>query len=338
MRRALLAGFALAPLAGCDGIQSMTGGDGFHAQQFNDLFSLFMIVTGLSYLLVFLFLGAALLRRNGERLDWSSEAEKRLEKQPGLRRGLIGWVAFIVVGLTVLTIASYWADRSSARAAAGEAPVRIVVTANQWWWDVKYGDPLPSNIFHTANELHLPVGMPAEIELRSNDVIHSFWVPNLAGKQDLIPGRVGGIRLIPQREGIYRGECAEFCGMQHAHMALDVTVESPEAFAAWLAAQRRPAPTPTTLAAARGHDFFMARPCAICHSITGTPAFGRAGPDLTHLASRRSIAAGTYPMTRGHLYAWVADPQSAKPGNRMPVISLDANELHAVIAYLETLK
>lgn len=328
---------AALTLAACDGIQSMTGGDGFHGRQFNSLFTLFMVVTGLSLLLVIAFLAGAVLRRSGRKRDGTPEAEAK-HPQPRMNAVLVGWIAFIVIGLTILTLASFFADRDAAKAAAHPDPLRITVTANQWWWDVQYEDALPSNIFRTANELHLPAGVPAKITLKSNDVIHSFWVPNLAGKQDLIPGRTVDIDLLPRNEGIYRGECAEFCGTQHAHMALDVTVESPAEFAAWRGRQQAPASPPPTRLATAGHAYFIARECAMCHNVTGTPASGRVGPDLTHFASRRSIAAGTYPMTRGHLYGWIADPQSAKPGNRMPTVGLSPDELHALAAYMESLK
>jgi cytochrome c oxidase subunit 2 len=203
---------------------------------------------------------------------------------------------------------------------------------------VRYHFHDSSRNIRTANELHLPVGVPATITLRSNDVIHSFWVPNLAGKQDLIPGYRTDILLVPTRIGAYRGQCAEFCGLQHAHMALDVTVESKPDFAAWMARQAAPAPVPATPLARAGYDYVINRECSSCHAIAGTPASGQVGPDLTHLASRKSIGAGTLPMSRGHLYAWVADPQGPKPGNNMPYVGLEAAELHAVVAYLETLK
>jgi cytochrome c oxidase subunit 2 len=180
--------------------------------------------------------------------------------------------------------------------------------------------------------------VPVHIRLKSNDVIHSFWVPRLAGKQDLIPGRINDILLIAKRRGRYRGQCAEYCGVQHAHMALDVTAESPEDFKRWYTAQLAPAAMPTTPLARAGYDYFMTRECSTCHSITGTKASAQVAPDLTHLASRKTIAAGTLPMTRGHLYAWVADPQGPKPGNNMPYIGLEPQELHSVVAYLETLK
>jgi cytochrome c oxidase subunit II len=335
MRRWLL----LLPLvvAGCDGIQSVTGGQGRDSQSFNSLFTFFNIVTGVLFLLVLAFLLAAILRRRGSRSDGISDEGTVATQEGALNKGLIGWTVFIALGLAVLTIASWLGDR---RAAAGSARpiVDITVTARQWWWQVDYQGVQANQGFTTANEIHLPVGVPARITLKSQDVIHSFWIPNIAGKQDLIPGRQNDILVTPTAEGVFRGQCAEFCGLQHAHMAFDVVVESPEAFARWRRAQLAPPPAPDNSLRKAGYDYVTTRECATCHNISGTPASGRFGPDLTHLASRRSIGAGTYPMSRGHLYGWVADPQSAKPGNQMPVVGLEPDELHAVVAYLESLK
>jgi cytochrome c oxidase subunit 2 len=216
--------------------------------------------------------------------------------------------------------------------------VRVRVTANQWWWDVEYLGATPSEAVRTANELHLPVGRPALIELQSNDVIHSFWVPNLAGKQDLIPGRTGDIALLPRKTGLFRGQCAEFCGAQHAHMALTVIVEPEAQFRAWWRHQQAEAPAPTTPLQLAGMTYVTTRECATCHAIAGTTASASVAPDLTHLASRKTIAAGALPMGRGGLYAWIADPQGVKPGAHMPYIGLEARQLDAVVAYLETLK
>lgn len=318
MRRVL----PLLLLSGCSGVQAMTGGNGLHSSLFNGLFGLFILVCGLFYVAVIGFLGAALLRRRGG--------------DAGLMAGLIASAGAIVIGLSVLTFASYAADRASL--VTTPSALRITVTANRWWWDVRYEDPVPGNIVHTANELHLPAGRPVLITLRSNDVIHSFWVPNLAGKQDMIPGRVTDIALVPTRTGRFRGQCAEFCGQQHAHMALDVIVDPPARFDAWRRAQLAPAPAPVTALQQAGLAYVTTRECSACHAIAGTAANGRVAPDLTHVASRTSIGAGTYPMTRGHLYGWIADPQAAKPGNNMPTIGLEPGELHAVVAYLETLR
>jgi cytochrome c oxidase subunit 2 len=203
---------------------------------------------------------------------------------------------------------------------------------------VRYLNADPSRIVHTANELHLPAGVTAHIVLRSSDVIHSFWIPNLAGKQDLIPGRTTDIALRPLNAGLYRGQCAEFCGIQHANMAFDVTVETPAAFNAWRAAQLAPPPAPATALAQAGYAYVTTRECASCHAIAGTPASAVVGPDLSHVASRRSIAAGTLPMSHANLAAWIADPQRLKPGNNMPAVPLSPEQLGAVTAYLETLR
>jgi cytochrome c oxidase subunit II len=334
MRRAAL----IAPLllAGCDGVQSMTGGDGAQGQAFTSLFWVFLAVTAIFYAAVLAFLAAAFARRRGQRQDGYPD-ETGETREPSLRSALRIWVAVIAMTLAGLAIVSWFGDRRLARAA--EAPaLDIEIVANQWWWDVRYLNEDPSRIIRTANELHLPVGVPAHITLKSSDVIHSFWVPNLAGKQDLIPGRINDITLTPLHEGVYRAQCAEFCGLQHAHMALDVTVESRAAYSAWRVASSRPAPPPATPLALAGYNYVTTRECGGCHNIAGTPASGQVAPDLTHIASRRSIGAGTFPMSRGHLYAWIADPQSAKPGNNMPYVGLEPEELHALVAYLETLR
>ena len=234
-------------LAGCDTAQSMTGGDGQDGVQFNHLFAIFMIVSLVMYALVLLFLLAAWFRRDGKRQDGLPD-ETGTSRDGLLRALLIGWTGLVALGLVGLTLASFFADRGMADAKAPyQRAINVIVTGNQWWWQVEYAfDDDPSKNIRTANELHLPVGVPARITLKANDVIHSFWVPNLAGKQDLIPGGINDIRLVPNRIGVFRGQCAEYCGLQHAHMALDVTVESSADFARWLRAQNQPAPAPST--------------------------------------------------------------------------------------------
>jgi len=304
--------------------------------QFNTLFLIFLFVCTAMYLLVIAFLIVGLVRRRRANANVMEE-RRHHESDPLMRSGLIGWSALVGTGLIALAIASFFADRSMASAAA-DPKLSITITANQWWWDVQYDASDNSKMIRTANELHLPVGVPVRILLRSNDVIHSFWMPSLAGKQDLIPGRENDISITPRRIGIYRGQCAEFCGAQHAKMALIVDVDSYADFIKWWEHQLQPAPRPTTPLAQAGYDFVTSRNCSSCHSIAGTPANGTVGPDLTHLAGRRSIAAGAMPMAEGNLYGWVADPQSIKPGSHMPTIGLEPDQLHAVVAYLETLK
>jgi cytochrome c oxidase subunit 2 len=310
-----------------NGIQSAADPAGAHAAITNNLFGLFLGVTGFFFLLVLLFLGWAIWAR-----DRGTFGERRL------RISVAGWAGLITLALFGLTLASYFTDRSLAFAGAGQAPLRIKVTAQQWWWQIDYQDAVPSNGFATANELHLPVGRPAHLELEADDVIHSLWIPNLAGKQDLIPGRSTDLDLLPRRTGHFRAQCAEFCGLQHAHMALDVIVETPERFAAWQARSRAPAPPPRTPEQRRGYAIVMSRQCAACHAITGTPAFGTVGPDLTRVGSRATLAAAELPGTRAWLERWIADPQGIKPGNRMPRVPLAPADLHAVSAYLETLQ
>jgi cytochrome c oxidase subunit 2 len=203
---------------------------------------------------------------------------------------------------------------------------------------VEYLDPDPSRNFVTANELHLPVDRPVRIELASNDVIHSLWIPVLAGKEDLIPGRRNVLTLTPRRTGTYRGQCAEFCGLQHAHMALDVQVEDARVFATWYAHQLQPAPTPASATAQAGQRIFSSTACALCHAVAGTDAGGRTGPDLTHLASRRTLAAGTLPLDRTRMAAWILDPQRYKPGTNMPKVPMQPRELDAVVDYLMELE
>ena len=317
--------------------QSTSSGAAVEVRQFNTLFVIFLAVCLLMYLLVVGFLIAALVRRRRAGSANVVEEERHHECDPKMRTTLIGWGALIGTGVIALAVASFFADRSMASAAASPK-LSITLTANQWWWDVQYNASDNSKTLRTANELHLPVGVPVHIYLQSNDVIHSFWVPSLAGKEDLIPGRVNDIAITPTKVGIYRGQCAEFCGAQHAHMALTVDVDSYGDFINWWKHQLQSAPSPATPLTQAGYDFVMSRNCGACHNIGGTPASGTVGPDLTHLASRRGIAAGTMPMSEGNLYGWIADPQSIKPGNHMPTIGLEPDQLHAVVAYLETLK
>ena len=314
--------------------QSIFSTAAVEVRQFNLLFLIFLAVCAVMYALVIGFLLVGVFRRRAAN---TVESGRHHQSHPLMRTGLIAWGGLVGAGLVALAIASFFADRSMASAAASEK-LSITVTANQWWWDVQYNSADPSKSFHTANEIHLPAGVPVRILLRSNDVIHSFWVPSLAGKQDLIPGRDNDISLTPTRVGLYRGQCAEFCGTQHAHMALVVQVDPYPDFLRWWQQQLQPAQAPRTPLELAGYTYVTTQSCAMCHSIAGTSASASVGPDLTHLASRRTIAAGTLPMGRGNLYGWVEDPQSLKPGTKMPTVGLEPAQLHAVVAYLETLR
>lgn len=251
---------------------------------------------------------------------------------------IIGWAtAASALGLVALLVADAWTSRALARLPLADA-VNIELTGHQWWWEARYLDADPARAFTTANELHIPVGRPVLVTLRADDVIHTLWIPNLQGKKDMIPGRTATLSLRADRPGTYRGQCAEFCGVQHALMALLVEAEPNADYEAWAAAQRSAAPAPVDALALRGREVFLNGNCASCHTVAGTAARGSRGPDLSHLASRRTIGAGMFPNNRGHLGGWIADPQALKPGVYMPPNSLPPADLQALLAYLETLK
>jgi cytochrome c oxidase subunit II len=238
----------------------------------------------------------------------------------------------------VFLIASFSAGRSMSEDTARMNGLTIDVTGFQWWWQFRYQDVDASNIFTTANEIHIPVGVPVTLNLRANDVIHSFWVPNLAGKKDLIPGKANTIWLQANKPGVYRGQCAEYCGLQHAHMAFWVVAEPQEQFNAWRQNQTQTSVTPTTDSQKRGQQVFLQSTCVMCHAINGTPAGSNVGPNLTHVASRNTIAAATLSNTREHLAQWIKDSQSVKPGNRMPQNNFGEADLQALLDYLQSLK
>lgn len=212
----------------------------------------------------------------------------------------------------------------------------ISVAGHQWWWEVTYDNPDKSRVFTTANEIHIPTGQPIRIKLASDDVIHSFWVPQLSGKTDTIPGQENETWLEADTPGTYRGQCTEYCGLQHAHMGLLVVAQPPQAFQAWWDDQLKAPPPPQAAGVADGQLQFMLH-CAVCHSIRGTDAGGRLGPDLSHLMTRQTLAAVTLDNTAGGLSGWIAAPQHIKPGNMMPNLALSGPQLADIHQYLETL-
>jgi cytochrome c oxidase subunit 2 len=210
----------------------------------------------------------------------------------------------------------------------------IEVIGHQWWWEVRY----PQLGITTANEIHIPAGPAIAVRLNTADVIHSFWVPQIAPKLDLINGMTNTLALDNVQPGQYRGQCAEFCGVQHALMGVLVVAEPEQAFDAWAQNQRQPAAAPSDNPAQAGQQVFLSQQCAYCHTVRGTAATGRLGPDLTHVASRQTLAALTLLNTAGNLGGWVVDPQGLKPGNQMPHTDLAAPQLQQLLAYLESLK
>jgi len=213
--------------------------------------------------------------------------------------------------------------------AAGEAARTVEVIGRQWFWEVRY----PGTPAVTANEIHIPAGVPLRLEVRTRDVIHSFWAPSLNRKIDLIPGRANSILLEATKPGVYRGQCAEFCGLQHANMAFYVFADPPDKFRTWLANQAKPA-----RAGSAGAKVFTSQGCGACHTIRGTSATGKIGPDLTHLASRTTLAALTIPNRPGYLAGWILDPQHVKPGNKMPALNLNGTDLQQLLRYLTSLR
>ena len=257
--------------------------------------------------------------------------------EPGRRHAVAAALAASTLLLLVLIAASIFTDRALARLSTDGA-LRLEVTAHQWWWEVRYVEPQVADSFITANEIHVPTGRPVIVTLKADDVIHSFWVPSLAGKKDLIPGRTTTMNFRADREGVYRGQCAEFCGSQHALMAFFVVADAPERYQAWAAAQRSPAPEPPPGPPLRGREIFMRSSCAMCHAIDGTPAQAVRGPNLTHMASRGTLAAGSLSNTPDDLKRWIADPQQIKPGTYMPATQLSSEDMDALVGYLQTLR
>jgi cytochrome c oxidase subunit 2 len=320
----------LFALPGCSGVQNPLNPAGPQASAIASLTWLFIGVCLTAYVLTLAATAWAMLRQR-----------RPTDDAPATSRRL-GWIIGVATVITAtilvaLTVTSVVAGRGLLSPSA-PGVVMVNVVGHQWWWDFTYAEPGSNQIFSSPNELHIPVGVPVVLKAESRDVIHSFWVPNLHGKRDLIPGFATHTWIQADRPGVYRGQCAEFCGHQHAHMAFLVVAQPMDEFVRWTEHQRRGALPPPTPSAQRGHDVFVGGPCVMCHTIRGTTAGSRVGPDLTHVASRQTIAAGTLPMTREHLAAWVTNAQSIKPGNRMPPNPMAAEDLEALLSYLESLR
>lgn len=288
------------------------------------------IATLVTAIVAALLIGAMLRKRP------AAQPDTLCAEPGGLRWVFIGTGVSSVVLLAMLVYALITLD--SVASPATVPHLSITVTAYDWWWKADYSDdPNPARNFSTANEIHIPVGEPVKIQLKSADVVHAFWVPQLAGKTQTIPGQTNEQWIQADRAGIYRGQCSQFCGAQHAHMAFEVIAQDAAAFNAWRDAQGRAASMPTGDAAvAAGQHLFDER-CAGCHTIRGTQATGLQAPDLTHLGSRRTIAAGALSNTPDHLLDWIEHAQRIKPDALMPSIALSASEATALSAYLATL-
>lgn len=335
-RGAVIAAALLPAIGGCESPLNLSALEpaGPLAERTSDLAWFAFAVAAAVYVATIGALFWALWRaRNRERAEDTLPADSQ--------RKMTRSVSLAVAATVAILLVVFFVDMSverTLRDPRAEHPLTIEVVGHQWWWEVRYSDGTPQEHFTTANEIHIPTGQPVQLELRSEDVIHSVWVPSLAGKKDLIPGYRDTLWFQADVPGVYRGQCAEFCGHQHAKMGLLVIAEHPDSFARWQDRMRQPAATPSDSAASEGERVFMTRQCVLCHNIEGTPAGSIAGPDLTHIASRLTIAAGTLGNTRENLTRWIRDPQGVKPGAQMPQPELTERELDALVTYLEGLR
>ncbi|HYK20186.1 MAG TPA: cytochrome c oxidase subunit II [Pyrinomonadaceae bacterium] len=323
----------------CGGIQNSINPAGPNARSLSRLWWLMFIVCSIVFVIVMIAVLLTLRHRAREPQSESTPiVEPPPEQERRFRNVVLSAVTMTAIILFVFLIVSFSAGRSLTADLGQKNGLSIEVTGHQWWWEVRYNDVDASNIFTTANEIHIPVGVPVLFTLKGADVIHSFWVPNLAGKKDLIPGKNNSVWLQADKPGVYRGQCAEYCGLQHARMALWVVAEPQEQFNAWRQNQTQGSIPPTTDSQKHGQQVFLTSTCVMCHAINGTPAGSNFGPNLTHVASRNTIAAATLSNTRDHLGQWIKDSQSFKPGNRMPQNTLNDSDLQSLLDYLQSLK
>jgi cytochrome c oxidase subunit 2 len=322
----------------CGGIQNAINPAGPNAGNISKLWWLMFYVCSAVYVLVMIGLFVSLRRATAEAADRVPLVEPSQESEHRRRNVVLSATTITVIVLFVFLIASYSSGRSLRLNDPTKNGLSIELTGHQWWWEARYMDVDASNIFITANEIHIPVGVPVMFTLRGADVIHSFWVPNLSGKKDLIPGKINTIWLQADKPGVYRGQCAEYCGLQHAKMALWVVAEPPEQFFAWRQNQTQQAVAPASDTQKHGQQVFFGSTCVMCHAISGTPAGSNIGPNLTHVGSRQMLAAATLVNTRDHMAQWIKDSQTFKPGNKMPQHNFSDADLQSLVEYLENLK
>lgn len=321
---------------------SMTGSMGRQAGIIEREWWIFFWITVIVFVVTMFALAWALMKKKERPLDEPTVANHGLVYTPHEQRKLTlavgSAVGVTVIILFFLLFVSVSTGRAVRRFQSKNA-ITIQLTGHQWWWQATYSDPNANQTFITANELHVPVGEPVVILTRSSDVIHSFWVPNISGKRDLIPGYSTALWIQADKPGRFRGQCAEFCGHQHAHMGIYVVAEEKSEFEKWKQAQILPAAAPSPGSEQeKGMQKFLAAPCVMCHTVRGTPAGGAVGPDLTHVASRQTIAAGTLMRNNVNMSQWVRNAQAFKPGAKMPAMQLSDQDLDAIITYLESLK
>jgi cytochrome c oxidase subunit 2 len=301
------------------------------------LWNLTLVVCGVVFALVLLAMVVAVVRRRSRGKDYPPDLSALTAPERRVRRVILIVSGVSVVALVGLIVADVLTDRALSMLPA-EDPVRIEMTGAQWWWQAVYppADGRPG--FTTANELHVPVGRAVIVSLKAGDVIHSFWVPNLHGKKDMLPGIDSTIEFRADQGGVYRGQCAQFCGAEHALMAMLVIAEPADRYATWVDQQARPAVSTDDPIALKGMQTFEQSACAGCHTVRGTSASGSIGPDLTHLMSRQTIAAGLLANTAQNLDAWIENPGALKPGTTMPAVPLSDQDRQALVKWLVTLR
>jgi cytochrome c oxidase subunit 2 len=321
----------------CGGIHNALNPSGPQAENLSRLWWLFFIVCSVVFVIVMIAMFMSLGNRTSEP-PAPPVVEPPPEQERKRRNVTVTAISLTVIILFVFLVASFSAGRSMTAELAHKNGLTVEITGHQWWWEVRYNDVDASNIFTTANEIHIPVGVPVTFSLKGGDVIHSFWVPNLSGKKDLIPGKINTMWLEADKPGVYRGQCAEYCGLQHARMALWVVADPQEQFNAWRRNQIQTSVPPMTDLQKRGQQVFLTSTCVMCHAINGTTAGSNVGPNLTHVGSRNMLAAATLVNTREHMAQWIKDPQSFKVGTKMPQNNLSDADLQAVVDYLQSLK
>jgi cytochrome c oxidase subunit 2 len=322
-----LAALALVALAvaGC-GDQSALSPDSRPSREIETLWWWMLVAAGIVFFGAIAMLAMSWWRRRKKGLPWLGERK-------GATNGLVvvfGIAIPVVVLISLFVVGNLVVAKDTDAPAAGSTQMALRVVGRQWFWEVRY----PGGPAVTANEIHIPVRTRVNVLASTADVIHSFWVPELNRKIDMINGRTNRVLLYADKPGTYRGQCAELCGLQHSHMAFQVIAEPEDQFRRWLANMAAPAEAPRDALAREGQHAFLTEQCASCHTIRGTPADGRLGPDLTHLATRRTLAALTIPNTRPYLAAWIRNPQAIKPGNKMPDLGLSEPQINAVVDYL----
>jgi cytochrome c oxidase subunit 2 len=300
-------------------------------------FALIFWITGIVYCLVMTVLVVGVYRRRYT-LEMMPAPQQTNEAGDRLAtRAVAGAMIATVLLLFIMLVGSFRTSRALS-AMNDEKVMTIDVYGHQWWWQVQYPNDEADKTVETANEIHVPVGVPIRIHGTSRDVIHSFWAPNVQGKRDLMPGYDTDVMMRIDQPGRWRGQCAEYCGEQHAHMSFYMVAESKQDFERWVTAQAQSSATPNNAQTQHGQQVFLTHACVLCHTIRGTTAGSKVGPDLTHLASRSTIAAGMLPNTPGNLGGWILNAQALKPGSRMPPNQMSGADLQDLLAYLETLR